>query len=58
MDIYKYAEQFNADYLEIETNRIYRVQEYNQAIKNGLPTDGIKVIDATTKELIGIARKK
>ena len=57
MDIYEYAKQFDADYYDMYTGYTYGIQEYNHAIKLGLPTEGIKVYDASG-QLIGIARKK
>jgi len=56
MDIYEYAKEFNADYQDPNGN-IYKVQDYNNAIKNGLPTEGIKVYD-WQGNYIGIALKK
>ena len=56
MDIYEYAKQFNADYQDHNGN-IYKVQEYNRAIKLGLPTPGIKVYD-WTGNFLGYAQKK
>lgn len=56
MDIYKYAKEYNADYTDRNGN-IYKVQDYNNAIRNGLPTPGIKVYD-WQGNFIGIAQKK
>ena len=56
MDIYEYAKEFNADYIDKHGN-IYKVQDYNYAIKNGLPTEGIKVFD-NEGNFIGTALKK
>ena len=55
MDIYEYAKEFNADYMDTNGNT-YKVQEYNRAIKLGLPTEGIKVYD-WQGNFIGIAQK-
>ena len=57
MDIYKYAKEYNADYYDFNTGNTYHIQEYNQAINNGLPTLGIRVTgpDGNT---IGYAQKK
>lgn len=56
-DIYKYAEKYNADYYDPCTGYIYLVQEYNRALKFGLPTpaSGIRVM--YNGEVIGVARK-
>ena len=45
MDIFEYAKEFNADYHDFRTGKIYHVQEYNNAKKNGLPppVPGIRV---------------
>lgn len=55
MDIYEYAKQYDADYMPMGTGLIYHVQEYNDAIRKGLPTEGIRVSeDGVT---IGYAEK-
>lgn len=46
MDIYEYAKTYNADYYDYNTGYIYKVQDYNRAIKLGLPTPGIKIVDS------------
>ena len=55
MDIYEYAKEFNADYMDARGN-VYKIQEYNNAIRLGLPTEGIKVYDCMGN-FIGIAQK-
>ncbi len=57
-DIYEYAKTYDADYLDNHTGFIYLVQEYNRAIKFGLPTSGIRVLDSSTNTIIGIAKKE
>ena len=57
MDIYNYAKKYNADYHDPYTGNIYKVQEYNRAIKLGLPTTGIKVYD-WQGNFLGVAVKK
>ncbi len=57
MDIYKYAEQYDADYFDMHTGNTYAIQEYNRARKLGLPTEGIKVYD-WQGNLLGVAIKK
>lgn len=57
-DIYEYAKEYDADYLDNHTGYIYLVQEYNRAIKLGLPAIGIRVLDSTTNTIIGIAKKE
>ena len=57
MDIYEQAKIMNADYYDFNTGYIYGIQEYNRAIKLGLPTEGIKIYDSNGN-LIGIAKKK
>lgn len=54
-DIYKYTEEFDADYYDMHTGYIYLVQEYNRARKFGLPVHGIRIID--NGQVIGYARK-
>ena len=56
MDIYKYASKFDADYYDPHTGYIYHVQEYNRAIRFGLPTIGIRVSENGVT--IGYARKE
>ena len=58
-DIYAYAESidYNADYYEMRTGRIFKIQNYGRAIKAGLPTNGIEVVDSLTGEFIGFATK-
>ena len=58
MDIYERAEKLDADYLDMNTGLIYKIQEYNK-IKRLFGIDGqIKVVDSTTGELVGYAKKK
>ena len=56
MDIYEYAKEFNADYMDKSKGLIYKVQEYNDKIIRGLPTDGIKVY-TLEGEFVGVAEK-
>ena len=42
MDIFQYAKENNADYLDMNTFIIYHVQEYNKSKEFGLPTKGIR----------------
>ena len=57
MDIFKYAEEFNADYYDPVNGNIYKVQDYNNKKKLGIPTEGIEVtnIEGTT---IGVVLEK
>lgn len=59
MDIYKYAEDLNyaADYMDMSTGYIYLIKQYGECIKNGLPTQGIEVVDQDGK-LIGYAKRR
>lgn len=47
MDIFKYAKEFNADYYDPVNCVIYKVQNYNNSKRLGLPNNvpGIEVID-------------
>ena len=47
MDIFKYAEEFDADYYDPEKCQIYKVQNYNRIKKLGIPNNvpGIEVTD-------------
>ena len=54
MDIFEYAKNNNADYYDFHTGCIYHVQDYNRALKLGLPTDGILV--TCDGMLVGIVR--
>ena len=56
MDIYEMAKTMSADYMDMNTGYIYKIQEYNQAMKFGLPTPGIRVTDSDGNT-IGYARK-
>lgn len=56
MDIYEYAKKYDADYMDMSTGYIYKVQAYNHDKKMGLPTPGIPVVDSTGN-LIGYAKK-
>ena len=54
-DIYKYAEEFDADYYDMNTGKTFHVQEYNRLRRLGLPTPGIAVtIDGI---LLGYAQR-
>ena len=57
MDIYEQAKEMNADYYDYRTGYTYLIQEYNQAIKFGLPTEGIRVMDSNGN-IIGVAQRK
>ena len=54
MDIFEYAKTNNGDYYDFHTGYIYHVQDYNRALKLGLPTDGILV--TCDGMLVGIVR--
>lgn len=58
MEIYSYAKSINysADYMDMHTGNIYKIQEYGNAIKNGIPTQGILVMNSIG-EILGVARK-
>ena len=43
MDIFDYAKQFNADYMDMYTGTIYHIQDYNNAKRMGMPNLGIRV---------------
>jgi hypothetical protein len=45
VDIFKQAEEANADYLDTQAGLIFKIQDYNRAKKLGLPTAGIEVCD-------------
>lgn len=55
MDIYKWAKENDADYMDGFGN-IYKVQNYKHALKLGFPVEGILVYDAFGRYL-GIAEK-
>lgn len=57
MDIYEQAKQMDADYYDLNTGYTYLIQEYNRAIRFGLPTPGIRVQDSNGN-IIGIAKCK
>ena len=55
MDIYEQAKTMNADYYDMATGYIYRIQEYNNELKSN-PGARIKVVDLDGN-LIGYARR-
>ena len=57
MDIYQQAKEMNADYYDYSTGYTYLIQEYNRAVKLGLPTPGIRVKDQFGN-IIGVAKQK
>lgn len=56
MDIFEQAKKFDADYLDMHTGYIYKIQAYNRAKRLGLPTPGIEVYDSDGN-FIGIVRE-
>ena len=56
MDIYEYAKEYDADYMDSRGN-IFKVQDYNNALRSGVPVEGIKVYDFEGNYL-GIAERK
>lgn len=57
MDVYKLAAHIDADYIDPVTGRVYLIQQYNYARRNGIPMPGIQIIDSTTSSFIGYAIK-
>jgi hypothetical protein len=57
MNIYEQDKQVDADYYDPSTGYIYKIEAYNRAIKFGLPTLGINIIDSSNGELIGYAKE-
>lgn len=55
MDIFKFAEEYKADYYEQNTGRIYKCKDW---IEQGRPEEGIKVIDSLDGSIIGYAKQK
>ena len=54
-DIYEYADEYNADYYDMNTGKTFHVQDYNRLRRMGLPTPGIAVtIDGI---LLGYAQR-
>ena len=45
MNIFEYAEEFDADYYDPAKCVIYKVQDYNRNKKLGLSVDRIEVVD-------------
>lgn len=43
MDIFEYAKNYNADYYEPNTGKVFLVQNYNKCKKLGISTNGIEV---------------
>lgn len=56
MDIYEWAKNNNADYMDMRTGYIYKVSEYNNLEKLGLPNYGIRVTNSEGRT-IGYARR-
>lgn len=55
-DIYEYAKVFDADYMDLNSGYTFKVQQYNEAIRNGWPTKGIEVYDYQG-EYVGFVRE-
>lgn len=58
MDIFKYAEEFDADYYDPEKCVIYRVQKYNRIRRLGLPVKGIEIVDLDGRHIGYIPKPK
>ena len=58
MDIFKYAEEYNADYYDPITGYIYKVQDYNNKKKLGIPTEGIEVTNLNGDTVGMVLEKK
>ena len=56
MDIYKQAEQMDADYMDPNTGYIYQIQEYNR-MKKIFGIDGQIRVTNSKGKTIGYARK-
>lgn len=59
MDIYEYAKSidYGADYYDMNTGYTYLIQDYGRAIKFGLPSPGIAIMDESGK-IIDYAQEK
>lgn len=57
MDIYEYAKSIDyaADYYDMPSGNIYKIQEYGSVKDN--PDARIRIVDGTTGATIGEARK-
>ena len=44
MDIYERAKEIDMDYYDDSTGYVYKIRDYNHAIKNGMATYGIEVL--------------
>lgn len=51
MDIFKYAEEFDADYYDPNKGVIYKVQNYNNNKKLRIPNNGIEITNLEGKSL-------
>lgn len=60
MDIFKYASEFNADFYDPKRCVIYKVQNYNNAKRLGLPNNvpGIEIVDLEGNYIDYIPEKK
>lgn len=58
MDIFEYAKEFNADYYDPNTGNIFKVQNYNNCKKLGIPTDGIEVVNLEGKTIGYVSENK
>lgn len=56
MDIYEWAKEHNADYMDCNYN-IYKVQKYNNMLKSGFTPKGIEVY-TYEGEFLGFALRK
>ena len=57
MYIYEWTETHNADYMDMSTGYIYKVSEYKNSERLGLPNFGIRVTNSEGKT-IGYAKRK
>ena len=55
MDIYKQAEEIDADYMDDQGN-IYKIKKYNRALRSGSPNAAIEVFNSN-EEFLGFAQR-
>lgn len=55
MNIFKQAEEIDADYMDYQTGIVYHIQEYNRCKRMGIPTPGIRA--SLHGEFIGVIRE-
>lgn len=54
---FKECLELGVDYMEMGSGYIFKIAEHERALKFGLPTSGIKVIDPMDGSVVGIVEE-